>query len=205
MRQLSLHVNDRKGQNTSGSSLSQLGDTCAEDNRKLAKAFSSVLPVLGLVPSSSRIGALAVTDALENLTQNCCSEMRVCHTVKRKALPEDEDGVCTSHSLFSTDPHARICGDSEVASCAVADVFQFGFWTLAFGRLSLSRWTPLVHVELDRKQFFSIELDFKIVLRDRALMPGSSHTRARSAKSSPRSTTSAIFSIAVLGGMHRKR
>ena len=32
---------------------------------------------------------------------------------------------------------------------------------LEFGRLSLSQWTPLVHVELDRKQFFSIELDFK--------------------------------------------
>ena len=67
----------------------------------------------------------------------------------------------SSHSPFSSDPRARICGDSGVASCALADVFQFGFWTLAFGRLSLSRWTPLVHVELDRKQFFSIELDFK--------------------------------------------
>ena len=54
----------------------------------------------------------------------------------------------------------------------LGDVPQFGFWTLAFGRLSLSRWTPLVQVELDRKQFFAIELDFKIVLRDRALMPG---------------------------------
>ena len=37
----------------------------AEDNRKLAKAFSSVLPVLGLVHSSSRVGALLVADALE--------------------------------------------------------------------------------------------------------------------------------------------
>ena len=68
MRQLSLHVNDGtnndpKSQNCHKHfwepSLSQLGDTCAEDNRKLAKAFSSVLPVLGLVPSSSRVGALA--------------------------------------------------------------------------------------------------------------------------------------------------
>ena len=24
----------------------------------------------------------------------------------------------------------------------------------------MSRWTPLLHVELDRKQFFAIELDF---------------------------------------------
>ena len=70
-----------------------------------------------------------------------------------------------------------------------------GFWTLAFGRLSLSRWTPLVHVELDRKQFFANELDFKIVQRDRALMPESSRTRARSAESSPSSTTSAIFCL----------
>ena len=111
----------------------------------------------------------------------------------------------SSHSPFSSDPHARIFGDSAVASCALADVFQFGFWILAFGRRSLSRWTPLVHVELGRKQFFAIELDFRIVLRDRAFMPESSRTRARSAKSSPRSTTSAIFSIAVLGGMHRPR
>ena len=38
-----------------------------------------------------------------------------------------------------------------------SETVQFGtIW-----RLSLSRWTPLVHVELDRKQFFSIELDFK--------------------------------------------
>ena len=61
----SLHVNDREGPNTSGSRLSQLGDTCAEDNRKLAKTFSSVLQVFGLVPSSSRVGALVVTDALD--------------------------------------------------------------------------------------------------------------------------------------------
>ena len=53
-------MNDREGPNTSGSRLSQLGDTCAEDNRKLA-----VLPVLELVPSSSRVGALLFTDALE--------------------------------------------------------------------------------------------------------------------------------------------
>ena len=67
--------------------------------------------------------------------------------------------------------------NSAVSSCTLADVFQSGFWTLAFGRLSLSQWTPLVHVEIDRKQFFAIELDFKIVLRDRALLPGSSRTR----------------------------
>ena len=65
MRQLSLHVNDKEGPNTSGSRLSQLGDTCAEDNRKLTKAFFFVLPVLGLVPSGSRVGALVVTDALD--------------------------------------------------------------------------------------------------------------------------------------------
>ena len=103
----------------------------------------------------------------------------------------------SSRSPFSSYPRARIFGNSAVASCALADVFQSGFWTLAFGGLSLSRWTPLVHVELDRKQFFSIELDFKKVLRDQALLPESSRTRARSAKSSPRSTTSAIFSIAL--------
>ena len=67
----------------------------------------------------------------------------------------------TPHSPFSSDPHDRICGDSAAASCALADVYQSGFWTLEFGRLSLSWWNPLVHVELDRKQFFSIELDFK--------------------------------------------
>ena len=61
----SLHVNDREGPNTSGSRLSQLGDTHVEDNRKLAKIFSFVLPVLGLVPSSTRVGALIVTDAME--------------------------------------------------------------------------------------------------------------------------------------------
>ena len=60
MRHLSLHVNDRESQITSGSRLSQLGDTCVEDNWKLAVAFSSVLPVLGFVPSSSRVGARAV-------------------------------------------------------------------------------------------------------------------------------------------------
>ena len=66
-----------------------------------------------------------------------------------------------SHSPFSSDPHARICADSAVASCTLADVYQSGFWTLEFGRLYLSRWTQLVRVELDRKQFISIELDFK--------------------------------------------
>ena len=35
----------------------------------------------------------------------------------------------SSHSPCSSDPHARICGD---------DLYQSGFWTLAFGRLSLS-------------------------------------------------------------------
>ena len=84
----------------------------------------------------------------------------------------------SSHSPLSSDPRARICGISAVASCALADVFQSRFWTLSFGRLSLSWWTPQVHVELDRKQFFAIEHDFKIVLRDRALIPGSSRTRA---------------------------
>ena len=64
----------------------------------------------------------------------------------------------TPYSPFSSDPDDRICGDSAGASCALADVFQSGFRTLAFGRLSLSRWTPLFHVELDRKQFFPIEL-----------------------------------------------
>ena len=132
MRQLSLHVNDREGQNTSGSRLSQLGDTCAEENRKLAKAFSSVLPVWELVPSSSRLGALAVTDALRltgiqlNLRQHCCSEVRVCNTVKRKALPE-------SHSPFSSDPHARICGDAAVASVPVR-LLDFGIWRLSMSR-----------------------------------------------------------------------
>ena len=62
---------------------------------------------------------------------------------------------------MSSNPRARICGNSAVASCTLADVYQSGFLTLELGRLSLSRWTPLVHVELDRKQFFSIELDFK--------------------------------------------
>ena len=85
----------------------------------------------------------------------------------------------SSNSPLSSDPRARICGNSAVASCTLADVYQSGFWTLEFGRLSLSRRTPLLHVELDRKQFFSIELDFKIVLRDRrALIPESSRTRA---------------------------
>ena len=83
--------------------------------------------------------------------------------------------------------------ETRQSCCALADVFQFSFCTLAFGRLSLSRWTPPVHVEFDRKQFFTIELDLKIVVRDRALMPGSSRTRARSAKSSPRTTTSSNF------------
>ena len=64
----------------------------------------------------------------------------------------------------------------------LGDLLQFGFWTLAFGKLSLSRWTPLVQVELDRKQVF-------------ALMPGSSRTRARSAKSLPKSTFSAIGEV----------
>ena len=181
MRQLSLHVNDREGPNTSGSRLSQLGDTCAEDNRKLAKAFSFVLPVLELVFCSSRVGALVVTDAMEGTHR---------YSVEPASLPHGEN---TPHSPFSSNPHDKICGDSEAASCALADVFQSGFWTLAFGRLSLSQWTPPVHVEIDRMQFFSIELDFKIVLRGRALMPGSSRTRGRSAKISPRSTTSAIF------------
>ena len=67
----------------------------------------------------------------------------------------------SSHPPLSSNPRARICGNSAVASCTLADVYQSGFWTLEFGRLSLSWWTPLVHVELDRKQFFSIELDFK--------------------------------------------
>ena len=52
---------------------------------------------------------------------------------------------------------------------------DFGIWVTFFVRAD----PPPVHVELDRKQFFSIELDFKIVLRDRALMLGSSRTRAR--------------------------
>ena len=64
----------------------------------------------------------------------------------------------------------------------LGDVLQFGFWTLAVGKLSLSRCTALVQVELDRKQFF-------------ALMPESSRTRARSAKSLPKSTFSAIGDV----------
>ena len=89
MRQLSLHVNDREGQNTSGSRLSQLGDTCAEDNRKLAKAFSSVLPVLGLVPSSSRVGALAVTDALDG-THRYSVEPKTTLLFRIASLPNGE-------------------------------------------------------------------------------------------------------------------
>ena len=97
----------------------------------------------------------------------------------------------TTHSPLSSDPRARICGNSAVTSCTLADLC--GYWTLEFGRLSLSPWTP--QVELDRKQFFAIELDFKIVLRDRAIVPGSSRTRARSAKSLPKSTFSAIGEV----------
>ena len=43
-----------------GSRLFQLGDNVAEDNWKSAIACS-VLPVFGMVPSSSRVGALAVS------------------------------------------------------------------------------------------------------------------------------------------------
>ena len=96
----SLHVNDREGPNTSGSRLSQLGDTCAEDNRKLAKVFSFVLPVLGLVPSSSRVGALIV---------NRCDG----RVLRMKMEPD------SSYSPFSSDPRARICGNSAVATCGL--------------------------------------------------------------------------------------
>ena len=60
-RHLSLHVNDREGRITIESHLFQLGDTCAGENRKLVIAFSCVLQVFGLVPCSSRVGALAVS------------------------------------------------------------------------------------------------------------------------------------------------
>ena len=132
----------------------------------------------GWCPSSSRFGAQAVTDALEG-AHRYSVEPKTTLLLRNASLPHGETEKHflrmmmeshASHSPFSSDPHARMCGDSAVASCALADVFQFGFWTLASGRLSLSRWTPPVHVELDRKQFFAIELDFKIVFRDRALM-----------------------------------
>ena len=51
--------------------VSQLGDTCAEDNRKLAKAFSSVLPVSLLVPSSSPVGAWLLLMRWMGLTGIC--------------------------------------------------------------------------------------------------------------------------------------
>ena len=89
MRQFSFHVNDREGPNTSGSRLSQLGDTCAEDNRKLAKAFSFDLPVLGLVPSSSRVGALVVTGALDG-THRYLVEPKTTLLLRNASLPHGE-------------------------------------------------------------------------------------------------------------------
>ena len=89
MRHLSLHVNDREGQITSGSCLSQLRDTCAEDKRKLAKAFSSVLPVLALVPFSARVGALAVSDALFG-THRYSVEPETTLLLRNASLPHGE-------------------------------------------------------------------------------------------------------------------
>ena len=36
----------------------------------------------------------------------------------------------SSYSPFSSDPRARICGNSAVESWTLADVYQSGFWTL---------------------------------------------------------------------------
>ena len=99
----------------------------------------------------------------------------------------------SSHSPLGSNPRTRICGKSVVASWTLADVFQSGFWTLAFGRLSLSRWTPASPCRARSQTVLLHRARCQIVLRDRALMPGTSPTRARSAKSSPRATTSAIF------------
>ena len=89
MRRLSLQVNDREGPNTAGSRLSQLGDICAEDNPKSAKAFSFVLPVFRLVPSSSRVGALLVTDALDG-THRYSVEPKTTLLLLNASLPHGE-------------------------------------------------------------------------------------------------------------------
>ena len=68
-------------------------------------------------------------------------------------------------------------------------------WFLDFG-IGETFFVPVDPASPCRARSQTVLLDraqFQIVLRDRALMPGSSRTRARPAKSSPRSTTSAIF------------
>ena len=49
--------------------------------------------VLGLVPWLFLMRWLGLTGIQLNLRQHCCFEMRVCHTVKRKALLVDDDGA----------------------------------------------------------------------------------------------------------------
>ena len=107
----------------------------------------------------------------------------------------------SSYSPFSSDPRARILwklGSRVVRSGRRVPVpfLDFGIWETFFVPVDPASpcRTRSQTVLLDRARF------------QNSSSRSSSHAgdvppRARSAKSSPRSTTSAIFSIAVLGGM----